>query len=75
MFAQVAVNVPSVTGVFDYAIPKSLAGQVGIGHLVIVPSGSRLCKIWSCVSILLSLRSLCAQIEERLHDRGIKKLA
>ncbi len=39
MFAQVAVNVPSITGVFDYAIPKSLVGQVGIGHLVIVPFG------------------------------------
>ena len=36
-FAQIAVNVPSVAGVFDYAIPEDLAGSIGIGHLVIVP--------------------------------------
>ncbi|MBN1453403.1 MAG: primosomal protein N' [Anaerolineales bacterium] len=36
-FAQIAVNVPSVAGVFDYAIPEDLAGGLGIGQLVIVP--------------------------------------
>ena len=40
-FVQVVVNVPAVSGVFDYAIPKSLEGAVGIGHLVIVPFGSQ----------------------------------
>ena len=38
-FVQVVVNVSAVSGVFDYAIPDSLAGQVGVGHLVIVPFG------------------------------------
>jgi len=38
-FAQIAVNVPSVAGVFDYRIPETLTGQVGPGHLVIVPFG------------------------------------
>jgi hypothetical protein len=74
-FVQIVVNVSSVTSVFDYAIPKSLEGQVGIGHLVIVPFGKQTVQDMVCVSTLLSLRSLRAQIEERLHDRGIKKLA
>jgi len=38
-FARVAVNVPSVTGVFDYHIPADLEGKVGAGHLVSVPFG------------------------------------
>ena len=40
-FVQVAVNVPSVAGVFDYAIPTELAEAIGIGHLVIVPFGKQ----------------------------------
>lgn len=36
-FAQIAVNVPSVAGVFDYAIPEDLVESIGIGYLVIVP--------------------------------------
>ena len=40
-FVQIAVNVPAVSGVFDYAIPESLAGRVGVGHLVIVPFGKQ----------------------------------
>jgi len=40
-FAQIAVNVPSAAGVFDYAIPKNLGGSIGIGHLVIVPFGKQ----------------------------------
>ncbi len=40
-FAQIVVNVPSVAGVFDYAIPEDLAGGIGIGHLVIVPFGKQ----------------------------------
>ncbi len=40
-FVQIVVNVPAVSGVFDYAIPPSLAGKVGLGHLVIVPFGSQ----------------------------------
>ena len=40
-FVQIVVNVPAVSGVFDYALPESLAGMVGIGHLVIVPFGKQ----------------------------------
>jgi len=39
IYAQIAVNVPSVAGVFDYAISEDLAGEVGVGQLVIVPFG------------------------------------
>ena len=38
-FAQIVVNVPAISGVFDYALPESLAGEAGVGHLVIVPFG------------------------------------
>lgn len=38
-FVQIIVNVPAVSGMFDYAVPKRLAGKVGVGHLVIVPFG------------------------------------
>jgi len=41
IFVQLAINVPSVAGVFDYALPESLAGTVGIGHLVIAPFGKQ----------------------------------
>lgn len=40
-FVQVVVNIPAVSGVFDYAVPGHLAGRVGVGHLVIVPFGKQ----------------------------------
>ena len=40
-FIQIVVNVPAVSGIFDYAIPESLLGKVGVGHLVIVPFGNQ----------------------------------
>jgi primosomal protein N' (replication factor Y) len=40
-FVQIVVNVPAVSGIFDYAIPASLLGQVGVGHLVIAPFGKQ----------------------------------
>lgn len=40
-YVQIVVNVPAVSGIFDYAIPESLAGQIGIGHLVVVPFGNK----------------------------------
>ncbi len=40
-FVQVAVNVPSIAGVFDYAVPDHLAGKVGVGHLVLAPFGKQ----------------------------------
>lgn len=41
-YVQVVVNVPAVSGIFDYAVPESLEGQIGIGHLVIVPFGNKI---------------------------------
>ncbi len=38
-FVRVAVNVPAVSGEFDYHLPSELDGQVGMGHLVTVPFG------------------------------------
>jgi primosomal protein N' (replication factor Y) (superfamily II helicase) len=38
-FARIAVNIPSVTGVYDYRLPPELAGKIGAGHLVTVPFG------------------------------------
>ena len=38
-FIQLAVNVPSVTGIFDYEVPERLAGRVGAGNLVTAPFG------------------------------------
>ena len=38
-FARIAVNVPSVTGIFDYHLPPWLEGLAGVGQLVTVPFG------------------------------------
>ncbi|MBT6150361.1 MAG: primosomal protein N', partial [Chloroflexi bacterium] len=40
-FAQVAVNVPHVTGLFDYHVPDTLKDQIEVGHLVVVPFGKQ----------------------------------
>jgi primosomal protein N' (replication factor Y) len=40
-FAQIAVTVTSVTGVFDYTLPSELEGKIGSGHLVTVPFGKQ----------------------------------
>ena len=40
-FVQIVVNVPAVSGIFDYAVPGNLLGKVGVGHLVIVPFGKQ----------------------------------
>ena len=40
-FIQLAINVPSIAGVFDYAVPDHLAGRVGVGHLVLAPFGNK----------------------------------
>jgi primosomal protein N' (replication factor Y) len=40
-FARIVVNVPSVAGVFDYAVPDDLAGKLGVGKLVVVPFGKQ----------------------------------
>ena len=38
---QLAVNVPSAAGVFDYAVPEALVPEVAVGQLVTAPFGSR----------------------------------
>src|SRR6266508_1004397 len=40
-YVQIVVNVPAVSGIFDYAVPESLLGKVGVGHLVIAPFGKQ----------------------------------
>jgi primosomal protein N' (replication factor Y) len=41
-FVQLVVNVPAVSGIFDYAVPETLYGQIGVGHLVIAPFGKQI---------------------------------
>lgn len=40
MFARVAVNVPTITSLYDYAIPEELS-KLQAGHLVTVPFGNQ----------------------------------
>jgi primosomal protein N' (replication factor Y) len=40
-FVQIVVNVPAVAGIFDYSVPDSLLGRVGVGHLVVAPFGKQ----------------------------------
>ncbi|HSQ39654.1 MAG TPA: hypothetical protein VLM78_05795, partial [Anaerolineales bacterium] len=40
MFARLAVNLPAVSGVFDYSIPLEMDG-VGVGCLVTAPFGNQ----------------------------------
>lgn len=37
MFARLAVNLPAVSGMFDYAVPNDLAEQAQLGSLVTAP--------------------------------------
>lgn len=41
MFARIAVNVPALSGLFDYHLPPELAAQVAPGCLVTVPFGGQ----------------------------------
>ena len=41
MFARLAVNLPAVSGVFDYSIPSDLAGTLAVGSLVTAPFGKQ----------------------------------
>jgi primosomal protein N' (replication factor Y) len=40
-YVRVSVNVPQITGVFDYHLPENLIDGVGPGSLVIVPFGKQ----------------------------------
>jgi primosomal protein N' (replication factor Y) (superfamily II helicase) len=42
MYVQIAVNVPRVSGIFDYHLPLDLVNQVHPGCLVVVPFGKQL---------------------------------
>ncbi len=38
-FVQISVNVPAVSGVFDYHLAPELEGKIGVGSLVTIPFG------------------------------------
>src|SRR5512136_2821088 len=40
-YAQIVVNMPAVTGIFDYALPPALEARAGVGSLVTVPFGKQ----------------------------------
>lgn len=40
-YIRIAVNVPRVSGVFDYHLPEELKGRLRPGHLVLAPFGPR----------------------------------
>ena len=41
MFVQISVNIPAISGVFDYHLSGNLEGQVCVGSLVTVPFGKQ----------------------------------
>jgi len=41
MFARLAINVPTITNLFDYSIPPELESQIQAGCLVTVPFGNQ----------------------------------
>jgi primosomal protein N' (replication factor Y) len=41
MYLQIAVNIPTLSGVFDYHVPEELEGQIQPGCLVVVPFGKQ----------------------------------
>src|SRR6187399_2290273 len=41
MFARLAVNIPAISGIFDYSIPPELLTQIQPGCLVTAPFGKQ----------------------------------
>lgn len=41
MFARIAVNIPAISDIFDYAVPTELAESIQAGCLVVVPFGNQ----------------------------------
>ena len=41
-FVQISVNIPAISGVFDYQLPPELEGKVGIGTLVTIPFNNQI---------------------------------
>jgi len=42
MFARISVNIPAISGIFDYAIPNELISQIQTGCLVTAPFGNQI---------------------------------
>jgi primosomal protein N' (replication factor Y) len=42
MFARISVNIPAISGIFDYAIPNELTSQIQTGCLVTAPFGNQI---------------------------------
>ncbi|HKZ44260.1 MAG TPA: primosomal protein N', partial [Anaerolineales bacterium] len=42
IFAEVAVNIPSIRGLFHYTIPENLKESLKLGHYVTVPFGNQI---------------------------------
>ena len=40
-YVEVVVNVPRVSGTFDYHLPPELEGQIEVGHLALAPFGQQ----------------------------------
>ena len=43
-YIRVAVNLPAISGEYDYHLPEELTGLVGPGHLVTVPFGRQIAQ-------------------------------
>ncbi len=41
MFARLAVNIPAISGIYDYAVPVELASHIKAGCLVVAPFGNQ----------------------------------
>lgn len=42
MFARISINIPAISGIFDYAIPNELVSQIQTGCLVTAPFGNQI---------------------------------
>ena len=65
IFVQVAVNVPQVTGVFDYHVPEHLLDKVSPGCLVVVPFGKQ------TVQGVIRKQVVTPQVEETRPIRAV----
>jgi len=67
MYVKVSVNIPQVTGVFDYHLPGKLAESVKPGCLVVVPFGKQTVQgvVLECMqeTSMLQTRPVLAQLE------------
>jgi primosomal protein N' len=49
-YARISINIPQLTGLFDYSIPHEFESVIQVGSLVNVPLGNKLIKAssYSC---------------------------